>query len=124
MKKYADKHRKERTFEIGDMVYLKIQPYRHTSLSIHRSLKLHSKFYGPYQVLAKVGETAYRLLLPEGCNLHPTFHVSQLRKHIGSKVIPSPDLPLVDEAGNAKVFPETILEQRAIPRNNEPVASG
>jgi hypothetical protein len=64
MKKYADKNKKERTFELGDMVYLKIQPYRHTSLSIHRSLKLHSKFYGPYRVLAKVGETAYKLLLP------------------------------------------------------------
>jgi hypothetical protein len=41
-KKYADKHRKEREFNVGDMVYLKIQPYKHTSLSIHRSLKLHS----------------------------------------------------------------------------------
>jgi hypothetical protein len=40
-KKYADKHRKEREFNVGDMVYLKIQPYKHTSLSIHRSLKLH-----------------------------------------------------------------------------------
>lgn len=51
IKHQADKHRSERTLEIGDMVYLKIQPYRHTSLSIHRSLKLHSKFYGPFRVL-------------------------------------------------------------------------
>jgi hypothetical protein len=72
--------------------------------------------------LAKVGETAYKLLLPEGCKLHPTFHVSQLKKHIGNKVVPSPDLPLVDDAGNVKVFLETILQRRAIPRNNEPVA--
>jgi hypothetical protein len=122
MRKYANKNRKERTFELGDMVYLKIQPYRHTSLSIHRSLKLHSKFYGPYRVLAKVGETAYKLLLPEGCKLHSTFHVSQLKKHIGNKVVPSPDLPLVDDVGNVKVFPETILQRRAIPRNNEHVA--
>jgi hypothetical protein len=72
--------------------------------------------------LAKVGETAYKLLLPEGCKLHSTFHVSQLKKHIGNKVVPSPDLPLVDDVGNVKVFPETILQRRAIPRNNEHVA--
>jgi hypothetical protein len=64
---------------------------------------------------------AYTLLLPEGCQLHPTFHVIQLKKHIGTKVIPTPDLPLVDAAGNIKVYPETILERRTIPRNNEPV---
>jgi hypothetical protein len=118
--KYADKNRKEREFKVGDMVYLKIQPYRHTSLSLHRSLKLHSKFYGPYRVLARVGDVAYKLLLPEGCQLHLTFHVRQLKKHIGSKVIPSPELPLVDASDNVKVYPETILQRRQIPGNNEP----
>jgi hypothetical protein len=68
-----------------------------------------------------VGSVSYKLLLPEGCLLYPTFHVSQLKKHIGRKVIPSPELPLVDAAGNVKVYPESILERRMIPRNNEPV---
>jgi hypothetical protein len=121
MKKYADKNRKEREFQIRDMVYLKIQPYRHTSLSLHRSLKLHSKYYGPYRVLQRVGTVSYKLLLPKGCLLHPTFHVSQLKKHIGRKVIPSPELPLVDAASNVKVYSESILEHRMIPMNNEPV---
>jgi exosome complex RNA-binding protein Rrp4 len=53
MKFHADKNRKERQLEIGDMVYLKIQPYRHTALSIHHCLKLHSKYYGPFKVLEK-----------------------------------------------------------------------
>lgn len=121
IKHQADKHRTERSFEVGDMVYLKIQPYRHTSLSIHRSLKLHSKFYGPFRVLEKVGKVAYKLLLPEGCQLHLVFHVSQLKKHIGSTAVPSPELPLIDDKGNIKVAPMTILERRLIPRNNEPV---
>lgn len=121
IKHQADKHRTERSFEAGDMVYLKIQPYRHTSLSIHRSLKLHSKFYGPFRVLEKVGKVAYKLLLPEGCQLHSVFHVSQLKKHIGSTAVPSPELPLIDDKGNIKVAPMTILERRLIPRNNEPV---
>lgn len=102
------------------MVYLKIQPYRHTSLSVHRSLKLHSKFYGPFHVMEKIGAITYKLLLPEGCQLHPVFHVSQLKRHLGPIVVPSKELPLVDEKGNIKVAP-AVLEHRLIPINNEPV---
>lgn len=120
-KHQADKHRTEREFAVGDIVYLKIQPYRHTSLSIHKSVKLHSKFYGPFRVLERIGKAAYKLLLPEGCQLHPVFHVSQLKKHLGSHAVPSPELPLIDAKGNVKVAPEEILERRLIPRNNEPV---
>jgi len=121
IKQQADKHRTERVFTVGDMVYLKIQPYRHTSLSLHNCIKLHSKFYGPFRVLEKIGNTAYKLLLPDGCQLHPVFHVSQLKQHIGPSVIPSPELPLIDDKGNIKVAPMAILERRMIPRNNEPV---
>lgn len=120
IKNQADKHRTERSFQEGDMVYLKIQPYRHSSLSLHRSIKLHSKFYGPFRVLEKVGKVAYKLLLLEGCQLHPVFHVSQLKKHIGPQVVPSPALPLIDKNGYIKVAPVAILERRLIPRNNEP----
>lgn len=119
--KYANKKRTEREFAVGDMAYLKIQPYRHTSLNLHRSLKLHPKFYGPFRVMENIGQVAYKLLLPNGCQLHPMFHVSQLKKHLGSKVIPSPELPLVDNEGNLKVYPAAILERRVVPRNNEPI---
>jgi hypothetical protein len=34
-KKYADKHRKEWEFNVWDMVYLKIHPYRHTYIFEH-----------------------------------------------------------------------------------------
>jgi hypothetical protein len=51
MKKYADMMRTERVLEVGDMAYLKLQPYRHNALGLHKTLKLHSKFYGPFKVL-------------------------------------------------------------------------
>jgi hypothetical protein len=53
MKKNANKKRSERALEVGDMTYLKMHSYRHTSLGLHNSLKLHSKFYGPFKVLCK-----------------------------------------------------------------------
>lgn len=119
--KYANRRRKEREFAVGDMVYLKIQPYKNTSFSLHRSLKLHPKFYGPFQVLERIGMVAYKLLLPDSCQLHLVFHVSQLKKHLGSKVIPSPKLPLTDSEENLKVYPVAIIERRMVPRNNEPI---
>jgi hypothetical protein len=54
MKKYADNNKTERHLEVGDMTYIKLQPYRHTALGIHNSLKLHSKFYGSFKVLQKI----------------------------------------------------------------------
>lgn len=121
IKVQANKHRKEREFSVVDMVYLKIQPYRHNSLSTHKCLKLHSKYYGPFRVLEKIGNAAYKLLLPEGCQLHNVFHVNQLKRHLGKQAIPSPKLPLIDDKGNIKVAPASILERRMIPRHNEPV---
>jgi hypothetical protein len=121
MKKQADKHRTERTLEVGDMAYLKLQPYRHNALGVHNCLKLYSKFYGPFKIIQKVGQVAYKLLLPEGCAIHPVFHVSQLKKHIGPKVIPQPNLPLIDSDGNIQMHPAEVLQRRLIPRNNEPV---
>jgi hypothetical protein len=121
MKRHADKKRTERTIQVGDMAYLKLQPYRHNVLGVHKSLKLHSKFYGPFKVLQKVGPVAYKLLLPEDCSIHPVFHVSQLKQHLGPKVVPQANLPLVDSEGNIKMHPEKLLERRFIPRNNEPV---
>lgn len=116
MKMYADRKRSERTLEVGDMVYLKLQPYRHTTLSLHRCLKLHSKYYGPFRIIQKVGPVAYKLLLPEHFKLHPTFHVSQLKKHLGPQAIPNPNLPLLHTDGTILLEPEKLLERKLIPR--------
>jgi ribosomal protein L21E len=117
MKKYADLKRTERTFEIGDMVYLKMQPYRETALGLRNSLKLSSKYYGPYRVLQKVGKQAYKLQLPEGTLIHDVFHVNQLKKHIGPKAVPNSTLPLVTPDGKIKVAPLAVLQYRQVRRS-------
>ena len=51
MKRQADQHRSERTFEFGDMVFLRLQPYKQSSLKLKGHHKLAPKFYGPYRIL-------------------------------------------------------------------------
>jgi hypothetical protein len=50
MKHQADKGRTERQFNVGDLVFLKIQPYVQSSLDPRSNQKLAFKFYGTYVV--------------------------------------------------------------------------
>jgi hypothetical protein len=117
MKKYADQKRTKRTLELGNMVYIKMQPYRMAAFGIRQSIKLTSKFYGPFRVLEKIGKLAYRLQLPAGVTIHPVFHVNQLKKHLGSNVIPKPGLPLITPDGHIKMEPQQVLQTCSLPRN-------
>jgi hypothetical protein len=58
MCKQADKHRVERVFQVGDSVYLKLQPYVQTSIARCSTQKLAFKFFGPYTILKRVGAVA------------------------------------------------------------------
>jgi hypothetical protein len=79
-KNYADKKRREISFNPGEFVYLKVSPIRGTR-RFQVQGKLAPRYIGPYQVLKKVGAVAYRLQLPEEMSdVHPVFHVSQLRR--------------------------------------------
>jgi hypothetical protein len=43
--------------------------------------KLSPRFIGPFQILQRVGEVAYRLDLPEQLSdVHDVFHISQLKR--------------------------------------------
>ncbi|GMJ07956.1 hypothetical protein HRI_004464800 [Hibiscus trionum] len=120
MKKQADKKRSDREFTVGDWVYLKLQPYRQQSVSLRRCHKLAPKWFGPFLILEKVGKVAYKLQLPVGSKVHPTFHVSQLKKHIGSAIVQS-DLPVLGPDGTIIKEPVKILDRRMVKRGNRAV---
>jgi hypothetical protein len=109
---YENRHRVECSFEVGDLVFLRLQPYRQSSLKRSGAEKLKPKFYGPYRVIRRIGEVAYELELPEGSKIHNVFHVSCLKKVMGQQISISQELPPLDEEGQLELVPEEVLEQR------------
>jgi hypothetical protein len=64
------------------------------------------KFFDLYAVLEKIGKVAYKLDLPATSSVHPVFHVSQLKKAVGSNIQVTDYLP--------SQVPEKILQLRLI----------
>ncbi|KAM0053973.1 putative nucleotidyltransferase, Ribonuclease H [Helianthus debilis subsp. tardiflorus] len=114
MKQFADLKRSDRQFELGDWVYLKLQPYVQTSLRLHKYSKIGQKYFGPFQIIKKVGTVAYTLDLPNGSQLHPTFHVSLLKRAFGP-----PAQPVLLANDQAQVLqPLSIIDRKLVRKGN------
>ena len=71
-KSYADKHRMNREFSVGDHVYLKVKEKK-SSLKLRSCAKLSLRYCGPFEVLEIIGHVAYRLAFPAGTRAHNFF---------------------------------------------------
>ncbi|GKF22247.1 putative reverse transcriptase domain-containing protein, partial [Tanacetum coccineum] len=77
---YADLKQKPMEFEVGDMVMLKVSPWKGV-VQFGKRGKLNQRYVRPFKVLAKVGKVAYRLELPQELSrVHYTFHLSNLMR--------------------------------------------
>ena len=93
-KRAADKHRRHLEFKEDDWVLLKFTKarLRHTTGKDNNGVptghqkyyaKLAKRYYGPFQILERINETAYRLKLPDSWQIHNAFHVGLLKPYKG-----------------------------------------
>ncbi|GJS78305.1 putative reverse transcriptase domain-containing protein [Tanacetum coccineum] len=79
-KSYADRRLKPLEFEVGDMVLLKVSPWK-GAVHFGKRGKLSPRYIGPFKIVARVGPVAYTLELPKELKgIHSTFQVSNLKK--------------------------------------------
>ncbi|KAL8126838.1 hypothetical protein AgCh_013947 [Apium graveolens] len=71
MKANTDAKRRDNTYKVGELVYIKLQPYRKRSIAKRPYEKLAARFYGPFEVLQSIGHVAYKLRLPATSKIHP-----------------------------------------------------
>ncbi|WVZ49538.1 hypothetical protein U9M48_000886 [Paspalum notatum var. saurae] len=83
--------RRDLSFKVDDHVYLKVSPMRGIR-RFNMKGKLAPRYIGPFKILEKKGEVAYRPELPPGLSgVHDVFHVSQLKKWLR---VPEEQAPL------------------------------
>ncbi|KAB2624761.1 S ribonuclease [Pyrus ussuriensis x Pyrus communis] len=121
-KSLADRHATDRTYKVGDWVFLKLSPWRGV-VRFGKKGKLSPRYIGPYTVTERVGEVAYRLELPpELAKVHNVFHVSMLRHYVADPlhVIPpqpleiNPDLTYDEEPLTILDWKEKVLRNKTV----------
>nr|GFC72009.1 putative reverse transcriptase domain-containing protein [Tanacetum cinerariifolium] len=79
-KSYADLKRKPMEFQAGDKLMLKVLPWKGV-VRFGKRGKLNPRYVGPFKVLERVGDVAYKFDFPEELSrVYNTFHVSNLKK--------------------------------------------
>lgn len=112
-KDYADRHRKDISFDVGSLVWLSTK-----HLSTKRpSKKLDARFVGPFRVAARIGNVAYRLDLPSSYSaIHNVFHVSLLEPYVARSIQSCEDelREPVEVEGELEYSVEAILDQKMV----------
>ncbi|GJU96918.1 putative reverse transcriptase domain-containing protein [Tanacetum coccineum] len=98
-KSYADRRLKPLEFEVGNMVLLKVSPWK-GAVRFEKRGKLSPRYIRPFKIVARVGPVAYTLeLLEELKGIHSTFRVSNLKKCLaeGDVVVLMEEIQLDDK---------------------------
>nr|GEZ71090.1 putative reverse transcriptase domain-containing protein [Tanacetum cinerariifolium] len=97
-KSYADRKRNSMEFEFGDRVMLKALPWKGV-VRFGKRGKLNLRYVRPFKVLAKVGDVAYKMELPQEFSRRSRIPLIKFAETLG-EVLSSP--------GNVKIRSKRI----------------
>jgi hypothetical protein len=84
-KSYLDAHKTDRSYEVGDQVFIRIRPNKST-IRFRKGTKLSPRFIGLFGIQEKIGPVAYRLILPPHLHkTHNVFHVFVLCHYVADE---------------------------------------
>jgi len=121
MKMLADKKRQYFSFAVGDQVLLKLQPYTQSSVANRPFPKLAKKYFGPFRVLERIGDVAYRLDLLDGSKIHNVFHISQLKPFNADYSPVYEALPVTTGLEAAAAIPQSVVDKRLVKKGNSAI---
>nr|GFA42744.1 putative reverse transcriptase domain-containing protein [Tanacetum cinerariifolium] len=118
-KSYANKRTKLLEFEVGDIVLLKVSPWKGT-VRFGKCRKLSPHYIRPIKIAARVGHIAYTLELPEELKgINSMFHVSNLKKCLaeGDIVVPMEEIQLGHMLHMIEETVEVVDREEALGKN-------
>ncbi|KAJ1406999.1 Retrotransposon gag domain [Sesbania bispinosa] len=83
MQKYANSKCLDKSFEVNQWVWAKFHAYRQQSAARKLNFKLSKRYFGPFRIMERIGQVAYKLDLPSHSKIHPVLHVSLLKAYKG-----------------------------------------
>ena len=115
--KYANQHRREEFFQEGDLVLISLENINLPSQALCPTKKFQACYIGPYLLLFKILDNAYKIKLPETLKIHPVFYISKLKWYSETndheflrRIVPYPELIIIDDKEEFEV--EQILDKR------------
>ncbi|XP_070055346.1 uncharacterized protein [Nicotiana tomentosiformis] len=109
---------------VGEKVLLKVSPMKGVMRFGKRGMLI-PQFIGPFEVLQRIGEVAYKLAFPPSLSsVHPVLHVSMLRNYTGdpSYVLDFSTVQL-DSDITYDVDPVAILDRQVRKLRSKDIAS-
>ncbi|MCO5556363.1 hypothetical protein L7F22_009911 [Adiantum nelumboides] len=117
-KEATNRHRRELVFSLGDWVLLPFEKAKSKKMKGKERLfpKLRMRYYyGPFQVIEKIIDVAYRLKLPDNQTIHNVFYVSLLRSFV--EVVPADTS--VEDPHELEELDETLVAAKGVEKPSD-----